>query len=454
MTSNIALFLCIIFILFLFIYDHKRNPGSTSALWIPFIWVIIMSTMNVSAWLEPGMGRGRDVLDKMAEGNVIDRITFLVLEIIGIVILIKRRAQITNLIRNNKWIFIFFLYCLISIIWSEYSFISFKRWIKTSGNIVMVLIILTEPDPVESTKTFFKRFSFLVIPLSVLFIKYFGELGRDYSPWDGTQYFTGVGQGKNSLGNMCLVGGFFLIWNLQILWYKRKIPKIKQEMLIHLFILGMIIWLLNKADSMTSVLCLIMGVTIIIIFKLPVLKKNIKYFGIYFSIFFLFGVLLEAGFDMSQVILKSVGRDITLTGRTEIWEGVLEMVQNPLLGTGYEGFWLGERLDKFWEIYWWHPRQAHNGYIETYINLGIFGIIFLVLMILNAYKNITKAAEQNFNVGIYRFSLLFVVLFYNITEAAFVGMSIIWFIFLFIAINIDSSYQLNGEDYLFKKSYS
>jgi len=43
---------------------------------------------------------------------------------------------------------------------------------------------------------------------------------------------------------------------------------------------------------------------------------------------------------------------------------------NPWIGAGFESFWLGPRLNKLWAQYNFMPNQAHNGYIEIYLNLG------------------------------------------------------------------------------------
>ena len=74
-----------------------------------------------------------------------------------------------------------------------------------------------------------------------------------------------------------------------------------------------------------------------------------------------------------------MGRDSTLTGRTEIWTHVLWVAGNPLLGTGFESFWLGDRLANVWSIM---PgiQEAHNGYLEVYLNLGWIGVTLLAVI--------------------------------------------------------------------------
>ena len=61
----------------------------------------------------------------------------------------------------------------------------------------MVLIILTEPDPMGVLKRLITRLGFILFPLSVLFGKYYPHLGRRLTnSW--TEEITGVTTQKNS----------------------------------------------------------------------------------------------------------------------------------------------------------------------------------------------------------------------------------------------------------------
>ena len=77
-------------------------------------------------------------------------------------------------------------------------------------------------------------------------------------------------------------------------------------------------------------------------------------------------------------MLEAAGRDATFTGRTGLWETLLQEPINPLIGVGYASFWLGERLERFWAMYPTSPPiEAHNGYLEVYLNLGLIGVCLL-----------------------------------------------------------------------------
>src|SRR5438128_579043 len=90
---------------------------------------------------------------------------------------------------------VFLLYCFISIAWSDFPFIAFKRWIKILGHPIMALIVLTEPDPKEALIRLMKRCAYVVVPVSILFSKYYPELGRGFTPW-GAATRTGITTNK------------------------------------------------------------------------------------------------------------------------------------------------------------------------------------------------------------------------------------------------------------------
>ena len=53
------------------------------------------------------------------------------------------------------------------------------------GDLAMVLVVLTDPDPKLAFKRLLTRAGFLLVPLSVLLIKYYPELGKDITTGPG-----------------------------------------------------------------------------------------------------------------------------------------------------------------------------------------------------------------------------------------------------------------------------
>lgn len=432
MPPPLAAFLTFCFIVFLFRRDLKDKTGDSRALWIPFWWTVIACSRDVTAWCAiigipvPG--------GSLQEGSPADRLVYIVMIVAGVRILRRRHLRIAAIAQNNKWLVVFLIYCFLAIIWSDYPFVSLKRWIKVVGHPVMALIVLTDRDSEKALIILMKRSAYILIPISVLFIKYFPEYGRSFSFWTGAAYNTGITSNKNLLGVNCLIFGYFFIWYfLETLRLPRDKHRLEESGLCILFF-GMNWWLLSMADSKTPLVALIVGTVIILLVRAKWVNKRLV--GTYLIAGVIFIVLAESVFGIYEVVLDLLGREANLTERTVLWEDLFEVDINPLLGAGFESFWLGDRLEELWEKHPWRPNQAHNGYFETYLNLGVVGLFLLIGLLLATFRKATRLLSTDLHWGLFRLGFLCASIVYNWTEAGFKTVHPIFFIFYIIAIDV------------------
>jgi O-antigen ligase len=102
---------------------------------------------------------------------------------------------------------------------------------------------------------------------------------------------------------------------------------------------------------------------------------------------------------------------------------------NPLVGTGFESFWLGRRLEAAWGLMV-GLQEAHNGYLEVYLNLGWIGVMLLSVVIVAGYRNVMAAFRMTPTEGNLKLAYFVVGMVYNLTEAGFRMMSSVWLLFL------------------------
>jgi exopolysaccharide production protein ExoQ len=443
MPPTLALTLTLIFIFYLFKRDSSVHYKPSTALWIPSVWILLLSSRPVSFWFYYWTGQGGSLesvdvgVDALMEGSPIDRTVLLMVMIAGLVVLWRRRISWGQVWRDNIGVTLFLLYCGITVLWSDFPEIAFKRWSKGLGDPIMVLILLSEPEPIKAVGTVLKRCAYVVIPFSILLIKYYPHLGRAYSFYEGFVYYTGVAMDKNVLGFICMTCGLFCVWKLCSQWSKIHESGRKSEMIVPLVLLVMIGWLFMMANSKTSLLCLVLGTSVMVGLQFKNVRQHI---GTYIIAGVFVSVLLQLAFSFGEVIIEGAGREVTLTGRTELWQVVLSMAENPLVGEGYQSFWLGERLRKLWNMYFFRPTQAHSGYIDTYLNLGLIGLFFLAAVITSCYRKMRVMLNSSSHitecVNFARFGLGFLAayLFYNITEAAFQGCHLLFLMFMIFSI--------------------
>jgi O-antigen ligase len=423
----IATFFYALGIFGLFWLDRDPHTQTSNALWLPVTWLLINGSRPVSMWL--GMSPSGQA-DIYLEGSPIDRVVYLALFFAGIIILLGRAEQVSALLHKNGPILLFFSYAALSIAWSDYPFVTFKHWVKGIGDLVMILIVMTEPDPVGALKRLITRVGFLLLPLSVLLCKYYPALSRRLSrSW--MMEYTGVTTQKNSLGGICLIFGVGLLWRLCAVYRHRGDEWRARRILSLGTVIAMAIWLLWTSNSMTSICCLAMAGTVMLLATLPWIRQRpwmlhaVMLVMLSVSIFAVF-------FDSSGELLEDLGRTQTLTGRTEVWSDVLSVPINPLVGVGYESFWLGPRLEQMRELAGFDINEAHNGYIEIYVNLGWIGLTVLAVLLATCYRNATRAYPSDPDYGGLTLAYFLAAVVTALTEAGFRMMSPGWFFLLLV----------------------
>jgi exopolysaccharide production protein ExoQ len=366
------------------------------------------------------------------EGSPLDRNLYAALLLCGVIALVRRGPDVRRVLRGNVPIILFFLYCGASILWSDYPTVSFKRWIKAVGDLVMVLIVVTDPEPLAALKRLFVRASFLVIPLSILVIKYYPDIGVGYRLAEGRRVITGLTLDKNALGAICMLFGLGFLWRFLSAYRDREDTHRTRHLIVHGTLLAMAMWIFSKANSMTALLCFVLGSGVIVATSIPGLARKRVVVNL-LVVTVLASAALPLFLSVGTGVLTTFGRDATLTGRTDIWTEALAAVGNPMLGAGFESFWLSGPLDEGRSF---HVNEAHNGYLELYLNLGWIGVVLLAAVIVTGYRNVNGMLRQDPEEGGLLLAFFVVGLTYSMTEAGFRMMSLGWICFLLAALAV------------------
>jgi exopolysaccharide production protein ExoQ len=449
MPPQLALLLSLGFSAALLWREIRRHPEVSTAVWIPCIWLLILGSRSVSAWLNLSTPSSADAL---IEGSPLDRAIFMILMAGAFVVLWRRRLSWGSIFTNNPALAIFVTYCAISVIWSDFAGVAFKRWFKSLGDPLMVLVLLTETHPAAAVGSVIRRCAFVLVPLSIVFIKFFPDLGRLYDEWSGLAFYTGVTTNKNTLGSVLMVLGLFFFCTL----VTKAVPTNQSEdrdhkaasdrrtdLVIAVVFVLMIGWLFRVADSKTPLVGLFFAAALVAGLALPMVRR---YFGSFAVCAIIIGVLLQLLLDVTGLVIESAGRDSTLTGRTDMWPVLLALASNPLLGAGFQSFWLGDRLIQMWALFPnFRPNQAHNGYIEMYLNLGWVGVLLFICVLVSAFRTARQRLldsggmaghmrTEDLVLAKFGIGFLFAFILYNVTEAAFVSLTVPYIAFLSLSV--------------------
>ncbi|MGQ4648015.1 O-antigen ligase family protein [Lyngbya aestuarii] len=186
-------------------------------------------------------------------------------------------------------------------------------------------------------------------------------------------------------------------------------PFVQKNILARLVVLGAIVFLLLTLDSprpryplwggllLSVALILLTGsktallLFIIIVLVLP-LYKSLRYrdtivIPLIIAVILVTGSIAVLLIGNWENLLLGLGRDPTLSGRTDLWELAIEKIaERPWLGYGYQGFWQeGGGAEVIWKAEGYKPPHAHNGFVNISLDLGLVGLALFLLTIAITY---------------------------------------------------------------------
>jgi len=110
---------------------------------------------------------------------------------------------------------------------------------------------------------------------------------------------------------------------------------------------------------------------------------------------------------------STLGRDATLTGRTETWAQLVPVVYSqPFLGSGFGSFWTDARRD-FYEM-----SHGHNGYLDILLDLGAVGLVLCAALLLSCGRNLHATLSEDYDWASLGICFLIMALVYNVSESA------------------------------------
>lgn len=419
--SQVALLVFFGFIGFLLYLDRKQAPKVSFALWIPTVWMLYAASRPLGTWF-------MSVTEEDASSPM-DQLFLMALLLMSLLVLSRRKIQWSALFRANKWLMVLLGYMLVSVVWSELGFVSFKRWIREFEVLVMALIIISDPRPHDAMEALLRRTIYIHIPLSMALVKYLPAYGVQFNQWTGDIMWVGVSTQKNGLGVLCLLSAFFLVWTTFRAWRDGTLTSTKtgkQRLYAHGLVLVMTILLLRgppgtyssvSGYSSTSIAALLMGVMVLLGLAWMQKRGNrmsvMTIQGLLILIIFYGTILpLSGGLSVSG-FTSALGRDGTFTGRTDIWADLVPYVKDrPLLGCGFGGFWTPEMRMKH------IISQAHNGYLEVLMEVGSAGLLLIVAFVLSSAGKAVRSLGRNFDWASFCICSLLMFTLHNSTEAS------------------------------------
>ena len=356
-----------------------------------------------------------------------NKIVWPILATIAAVIAVRNLSRLT-LPPNITFLVAYLALAGASVLWAFKPEIAFVRFSQQ----VMIVFSIVVPVMLTARTTDMLRGLFICFAvaaaLNVAFVLGRPPITLKFATWGYPGYFSG----KNYLGEFAAITLLLSMHEMLHSGLRRTLGIVFAVVAVALLVAS------NSKTSMGLALLapLLAGATLVVR-RMTRLSPALILISIPISYAILSGL---TGFTINRLSYMLYG-DPTFTGRTIIWDFARsEIARSPLLGWGYQSFWLvGPDAPSILRAPGWvkHMPNAHNGYLDTMLETGYAGFALLLAFILATLHAIGCIADRTPARAWMVLSLVLFVIVANGLESGWVrGFEMLWVVFLVVAADI------------------
>ena len=366
------------------------------------------------------------------------RFSFILIYLITIVLLLLRWKQALYTLSRSPLIVVLLTLAGISIFWSSMPDATLKESTMLIGSSLFGFYLATRYSLKQQLELISWTFG-IVILLSFLFavaLPSYGKMGGNHAgSWRG------IFMHKNGLGATMVSSVMaFLLLSLDN-------PRYRGLSWLSI-LLSMVLIIFSKSTS-SLVNTIFIGITIL------VLQMIRWHYRSMVAAFMSFLLILEISavilIGNAQSLANALGKDLTLTGRTVLWEAVWERVlRQPWFGYGYGGFWNAKsEVFSIWVTTGWKMNHPHNGFMALLLDLGFVGLtILLVALSQSFYRALLLARLESSAAAFLPVASLFFLITSNLTESDLVGSnSFNWLLYVSLTLTVIKSLERRATEF-------
>ncbi len=342
---------------------------------------------------------------------------------ITFVLLLLRWKKVVAIFKKDRSIWLIWL--LVSIVclssfWSVFPSESFRYGIYAIGTTVFALYLATRYTIQEQIVIFSWTFGLIVV-LSIIFAVALPQYGTMGGVHEGA--WRGIYTHKNIFGLALIPAA--------IIFYLRALSGQSNSWLFWL-LLASTVALLVLARSSGSLANFVVMVGLCLVYRLLRWRYELMISAILVGVIAsIAGLLWLFDYGGLDLIFTALGRDATLTGRTDIWRYSWDMIQlRPWQGYGLNAFWHGlEGPSAYVELaLTYKVAYAHNGYLDMWLSIGLIGLsAFFLGLFIAAVKAIAWLRKTDTVEGFWPLLFLTYLFLSNVAEGSITTMSnLLW----------------------------
>jgi O-antigen ligase len=336
---------------------------------------------------------------------------------------ILHAKKLTLAIVRTPWLITIALFAVLSTAWSQDPNLTFRRSLLLIGTILFGLYFGSRFELREQIHILAWTLLAVLMASAALAIVA-PSMGVDGGGHFGN--WRGLFHQKNMLSRVaCLAVIVFLMWR----------PSFRAVRPFAIVFAIVVLVMTRSATGMVVCLCLFVVMQVIRVARLQP-TNLVPIAVVLLALGALLGITLASN---SAVALSVLGRDASLTGRTQLWQAVLVSIsKRPILGYGFDAFWLGVQGEsgQIVRTVRWMVIHAHNGILDLWLNLGAIGLaLSLIAYSVCVRKSLRFYVMHRSHLRAWPLAYMAFIFFYNATEVTALEQDTI-FTMLFAAVAV------------------
>jgi exopolysaccharide production protein ExoQ len=330
------------------------------------------------------------------------------------IFVIRRYHAVLWLSRQMKLVVLFPLLALIFCPVSQQITRTISSDSVLTGGILLIFYIMSRYTLNEVLELFLVLGTGTIVA-SILFAIALPQYGRDLMGGHSSAW-KGIFSAKNYLGNIAL---FFLTAAVS---YRPRTSFLRSVRVSQIFFCLVAIAFSHAATTyMLTTVYMAYATTLKTVRGFR--KKD--YFVAFILLFVAFASVIAVIVLQPEFLFSLLGKDATLTGRTEIWDAVAgSIAKRPLMGYGYQAFWLGFKGESYRIILTvtWALAQAQNGFLDVMLEIGTGGLIIVLLLFAFAFRDgvsclLRSSDDAQLRAVEWYLAIVILTLIYNLDES-------------------------------------
>jgi len=294
------------------------------------------------------------------------------------VVLFPKIKPVIELCRRDRVFAALAVWTVLSCFWSQFPMVSLEWAPVAVLDIVFAFYLYRRFTPGQQMRLLL-LLGWLCLLLSIALSLFFPQYGIDHT---GT---TGAWRGMYPQKNMCSMTTAFLM--LGALYAPATSFLFKVSRVAYVCLSVFLIIMTQSATGKITLVCLL---AYFVATRLASgLRSRERAVALAMGTMIALA-LVGIGISEREGILLLLGKDSTLTSRTEIWKAIIpSIMKHPILGYGIKAFWRGyqgESANVSLAAHWAVP-SAHNALLEVWLGLGAVGVALVAYSMVRAIRD-------------------------------------------------------------------